>query len=347
MKIAAYAAQSADTPLAPFSVERRTLRPDDVEIRILYCGVCHSDMHTAHNDWKGSVYPVIPGHEIIGEVTQIGPAVTRYKAGDKVAVGCLVDSCLTCDPCCAGEEQCCQHVPTQTYNSKDRVTGEMTYGGYSQSIVVKEHFVLRLPEGLDLARAAPILCAGITSWTPLRRAGIRSGHKVAVAGLGGLGHMGVKFAVALGAEVTVISRSADKTADALALGAHKVLLSTDKDAMRAATGNFDFILDTIPVDHDVAAYLRLLKIDGSLVLVGAIGMLPSFHTGLLLGGRKNLSGSAIGGLPATQELLDFCAEKNILPDCEMIKIQDINHAYERMERADVKYRFVIDMASLG
>ena len=347
MKIAAYAAQSADTPLAPFSVERRTLRPDDVEIRILYCGVCHSDMHTAHNDWKGSVYPVIPGHEIIGEVTQIGPAVTRYKAGDKVAVGCLVDSCLTCDPCCAGEEQCCQHVPTQTYNSKDRVTGEMTYGGYSQSIVVKEHFVLRLPEGLDLARAAPILCAGITSWTPLRRAGIRSGHKVAVAGLGGLGHMGVKFAVALGAEVTVISRSADKTADALALGAHKVLLSTDKDAMRAATGNFDFILDTIPVDHDVAAYLRLLKIDGSLVLVGAIGMLPSFHTGLLLGGRKNLSGSAIGGLPATQELLDFCAEKNILPDCEMIKIQDINHAYERMERADVKYSFVIDMASLG
>jgi uncharacterized zinc-type alcohol dehydrogenase-like protein len=347
LTIAAYAAQSATSPLGPFSITRREPRPNDVRIKILYCGVCHSNLHSARNDWHGSVYPEVPGHEIVGEVVETGAEAWRFKTGELVAVGCLVDSCLTCAPCEDGEEQFCQHGATGTYNGKDRVTGEITFGGYAQSIVVREQFVLRLPAGLDPARAAPILCAGITTYSPFKRWGVGKGHKIAVAGLGGLGHMGVKLAVALGADVTVITRSADKTADALALGVHAVLLSSDKEAMKAATGRFDLILDTIPVDHDVAPYLRLLKIDGTHVLVGAIGKLPSLHTGLLLGGRKRLSGSAIGGIKETQELLDFCATHNILPDCEMIAIQDINHAYERMERSDVKYRFVIDMASLA
>jgi uncharacterized zinc-type alcohol dehydrogenase-like protein len=342
-----YAALNAEAELAPYQFERRALRADDVNIKILYCGVCHSDMHTAHNDWKSAIYPVIPGHEIVGEITGIGAEVTGFAVGDKVAVGCLVDSCLQCAPCESGEEQFCAQTATQTYNGKDRHTGEITFGGYTQNIVVRDKFVLRMPEGLDLARAAPILCAGITTYSPLKRWNVGKGDKIAVAGLGGLGHMGVKLAVAMGAEVTVITRSADKTADALALGAHDVLLSSDKNAMRAATGKFSFILDTIPIGHDVTPFLRLLGIDGTHVLVGAIEPMPSLHTGLLLGGRKRLSGSAIGGIAETQELLDFCAEHNILPDCEMISMQEINGAWERMARSDVKYRFVIDMASLA
>lgn len=342
-----YAALDEKAPLAPFDFERRDLRDNDVRIQIAYCGVCHSDLHQARNDWKGSKYPIVPGHEIVGHVTAVGPAVTGYAVGDAVAVGCMVDSCQACDQCERGHEEYCRKGNTGTYNGKDRVTGDPTYGGYSDHIVVREEFVLKMPDGLDMAKAGPLLCAGITTWSPLKHWKIGPGSKVAVAGLGGLGHMGVKFAVALGAQVTVVTTSPSKTDDALALGAHKVLISTDKDAMKAATGSFDFVLDTIPVAHDVAPYLRLVGPDGAVVIVGAIDQLPQLYSGLLLGGRKTLAGSAIGGIADTQEMLDFCAEKNILPDCEMIRIQDINHAFERMERSDVKYRFVIDMASLA
>ena len=341
-----YAAHNNTTPLAPFAFERRALRPDDVQIAISYCGVCHSDLHQARNDWKNSVYPVVPGHEIVGRVTAIGPEVTKFTVGQAVAVGCMVDSCLVCDQCSAGCEQYCVGGCTTTYNGRDRRTRDHTLGGYADHIVVRQEFVLRLPDGLDPARAAPLLCAGITTWSPLRHWKVGPGAKLGVVGLGGLGHMGVKLGVGLGADLTVITTSPSKQDDALALGAHAVLLSTDKDAMKAASRGFDFILDTVPVAHDVGPYLRLLKPNGAHVVVGAIDMLPQFHTGLLLGGRKTLSGSAIGGIAETQEMLDFCAERNILPLCETIPIQDINHAYERMERRDVKYRFVIDMASL-
>lgn len=341
-----YAALDANTPLVPFDFERRELRDNDVRIRIDYCGVCHSDLHQARNDWNGSKYPLVPGHEIIGRVTAVGPAVTRHAVGDSVAVGCMVDSCLTCEQCSSGHEEYCRSGNTQTYNGKDRITGDPTYGGYSNHIVVREEFVLKVPAGLDMARAGPLLCAGITTWSPLRHWNIGPGMRVAVAGLGGLGHMGVKFAVALGADVTVVTTSPSKTADALALGAHNVLLATDREAMKAAFGSFYFVLNTIPVAHDVAPYLRLLKPGGAVVIVGAIEPLPPVNSRLLVGGRKTLAGSAIGGIRETQEMLDFCAEKGILPDCEMIRIQDINRAFERMERSDVKYRFVIDMASL-
>jgi alcohol dehydrogenase (NADP+) len=341
-----YAALDAGAPLAPFHFDRRALRPSDVGIEILYCGVCHSDLHQARNDWKGSRYPLVPGHEIVGRVKAIGPLVTGFKVGDRVAVGTMVDSCLECEPCHAGAEHNCVHGNTQTYNGKDRLTGEPTYGGYSDHIVVREEFVLRIPESLDVARAAPLLCAGITTYSPLRHWKVGPGVKVGVAGLGGLGHMGVKLAVGLGAEVTVITTSPSKAKDALALGAHGVLLSTDKEAMKAAQSSFDFILDTIPVAHDVGAYLRLLRTEGVHVIVGAVDVLPPIHSVLLMGGRRSLAGSAVGGIAETQEMLDFCAEKAILPDCETIAIQDINGAFERMERADVKYRFVIDMSSL-
>ena len=342
-----YAALDPAAPLTPFPFERRALRDDDVSLRIRYCGVCHSDLHSCRNDWGNARYPLVPGHEIVGEVTGIGPAVTRHKVGDRVAVGCLVDSCQVCPSCEISHEHQCEAGATGTYNGKDRVTGELTLGGYSDHIVVREAFVLKVPDRLDLARAAPILCAGITTWSPLRRFRVGPGSRIAVVGLGGLGHMGVKLAVGLGADVTVITTSERKTADALALGASAVLLSTDRDAMKAARRRFDFILDTVPVQHDVAPYVRLLRPEGALVLVGAIDALPSFHSGLLLGGNRVLAGSAIGGIAETQELLDFCAANDIHPDCEMIAIQDINHAWERMERADVKYRFVIDMASLA
>jgi uncharacterized zinc-type alcohol dehydrogenase-like protein len=342
-----YAAQNSTAPLAPFTFERRALRANDVQIDILYCGVCHSDLHQARNDWRNSIYPVVPGHEIVGRVSAVGPEVTRFKEGDAVAVGCMVDSCMVCEECTAGHEQYCAEGCTVTYNGRDRQTRETTFGGYSSRIVARQEFVLRLPDGLDLERAAPLLCAGITTWSPLRHWKVGPGSKVGVVGLGGLGHMGVKLAVGLGAEVTVITTSPAKQADALALGAHRVLLSTDPAAMKSATRSFDVILDTVPVAHEVGGYLRLLRPGGAHVVVGAIDMVPTFHSGLLVGGRKTLSGSAIGGIAETQELLDFCAERNILPDCETIAIADINEAYARMERSDVKYRFVIDMGTLA
>jgi uncharacterized zinc-type alcohol dehydrogenase-like protein len=346
-KAVGYAARNAETPLAPFHFDRRELRPDDVKIVIRYCGVCHTDLHFSRDDWKRTVYPVVPGHEIVGEVIATGAAATKFKPGDRVAVGCMVDSCLACEQCDDGQEQSCLHGNTATYNSADRQTGAPTFGGYSDHVVVREQFVVRVPDALDMARAAPLLCAGITTYSPLRHWAVGPGDKVAVVGLGGLGHMGVKLAVGLGADVTVISTSPSKEKDALALGAHRVLISTDKAAMAAARASFDFVLDTIPVKHEVASYLMLLRAGGAMVMVGAVDMIPPFHTGLLMGGRKSLSGSAIGGIAETQELLDFCAENNILPECEMIAIQDINGAFERMERSDVKYRFVIDMASLA
>ena len=342
-----YAAQDADAPLAPFHFERRELRPDDVAIDILYCGVCHSDLHQVRNDWGNTVYPSLPGHEIVGRVTAVGAEVSRLKVGDLAAIGCMVDSCMQCESCKSGQEQYCARFPTMTYNSKDRQDGTQTLGGYSDHIVAREHFVVKLPDGLDPARAAPLLCAGITTWSPLRKWKIGSSSRVAVAGLGGLGHMGVKLAAGLGADVTVVTTSPSKERDALALGAHRVLISKDRAAMKQAAMSFDMVLDTIPVAHDVQPYLKLLRVGGAHVIVGAIEPLPSVHSMLLTGWQRSLAGSMIGGIAETQELLDFCAAKNILPETEMISMQDINHAYERMERSDVKYRFVIDMASLN
>ncbi len=341
-----YAAVDAQSPLAPYVFTRRALRANDVRIDIRYCGVCHSDLHQARNDWRNSVYPVIPGHEIVGQVAAVGPDVKRYKAGDWVAVGCLVDSCRECSECQAGREVFCQKGCTLTYNGKDRLSGEITYGGYSSYVVVREEFVLRMPDGLDPARAAPLLCAGITTYSPLRHWNVGPGTKVAVAGLGGLGHMGVKLANAMGAEVTVITRSAAKADEARALGAHHVLLSSDMDAMKQSLGRFDFVLDTIPVVHELDSTLRLLRTHGALVLVGVIDTIPAFSSRLLIGGRKTLSGSAIGGIAETQELLDFCAEKGIVADCEMTTMPAINTAFERMEKGDVRYRFVVDMQTL-
>ena len=341
-----YAAQRPDAPLAPFPFERRELRGNDVAMEILYCGVCHSDLHQARDDWGISRYPIVPGHEIVGRVTAIGSAVTRYKVGDAVAVGCMVDSCQQCDQCRKGEEQLCRETNTQTYNGLDRITKAPTYGGYSKHLVVREEFVLRVPDGLDLAKAAPLLCAGITTYSPLRTWNVGPGSRVAVLGLGGLGHMAVKLAAGMGADVTVVSRSADKLADALALGADQLLVSSDAKAMASARSSFDLIIDTIPVRHDVSPYMALLDIDATLVIVGQVGPIDEQQTVPLILGRRRLAGSPIGGIAQTQEMLDFCAKKNILPDCEMIRMEQINEAFERMERSDVRYRFVIDMASL-
>jgi uncharacterized zinc-type alcohol dehydrogenase-like protein len=313
---------------------------------ILYCGVCHSDLHFARNDWNWSIYPLVPGHEIVGRVTAIGSEVTRYKVGDAVAVGCMVDSCQHCDQCHKGEEQLCREGLTLTYSGRDRLTGDITYGGYSKHLVVRQEFVLRVPDGLDLARAAPLLCAGITTYSPLRTWNVGPGSRVAVIGLGGLGHMAVKLASGLGAHVTVLSRTGDKKADALALGAERLLVSTNQDAMEKAASSFDLIIDTVPVKHDITPYMPLLDIDGTLVIVGQLGQLDEPSTVPLLLGRRRVAGSPIGGIAETQEMLDFCARKNILPECEMIRMDQINDAFKRMERADVRYRFVIDMASL-
>lgn len=339
---AAWGATAADAPIAPLSIDRRALRDDDVAIDIRYCGVCHSDLHTARNDWGRTTYPVVPGHEIVGVVSAVGPAVAGFKPGDRVAVGCMVDSCLECHECLDHEEQYCEKGMTGTYSGRDRRDGSPTQGGYSTAIVVRQEFVLRVPDALDMARAAPLLCAGITSYSPLRHWKVGPGMKVGVVGLGGLGHMGVKFAAALGAEVTVITTSPEKGADGLAMGAKAVLVSTDREAMKAEARSFDFILDTAPVRHPLNPYLILLKPGGALVLVGAIEPLE-FHGGMVLS-RKSISGSGIGGIKETQEMLEFCAEHDILPDCEMIRMDEINHAYERMEQGDVKYRFVIDIA---
>lgn len=341
-----WAARSATDQLTPFAFERRDCRSNDVAIRISHCGICHSDLHFARNDWGMSEYPLVPGHEIVGTVTGVGDAVERFAVGDKVAVGCLVDSCRECAQCQAGHEQFCLNGFTATFSGIDRVDGSVTQGGYSDHIVVREEFVCSLPDSLDIARAAPLLCAGITTYSPLRKYAVGPGSKVAVAGLGGLGHMGVKIARAMGAHVTMITTSPDKGEDARTLGADAVLISTDENAMSSAVGRFDLILDTIPVGHPLDPYLALLVPDGVLVLVGALEPLPSFHGGSLIMGNKTLAGSLIGGLPETQEMIDFCAANAILPEVEMIRMDQVNDAYERLLRNNVRYRFVIDMGTM-
>lgn len=342
----AYAAMDAATPLQPFSFDRRTLRPDDVHVKILFCGVCHSDIHQARNEWGGSMYPMVPGHEIVGEVVQTGSAVKGFKPGDRVGVGVMVDACCTCKNCQRDMEQYCEEGMTGTYNSLERDGVTVAQGGYSSEIVVKERFVLHVSPKLDPAAAAPLLCAGITTYSPLRFAKVSPGQKVAVVGLGGLGHMGVKFAASFGAEVTVISTSRSKEADARRLGAHHFLLSTDAEAMKKHASHFDVILDTVSADHDYTAYLDLLDLEGKLLIVGLPSKEPSLSPFSLITKRRSIIGSMIGGMKETQEMLDYCAEKNIVSDVEVIPISYINDAYERMIRSDVKYRFVIDLGTL-
>lgn len=345
--VKAFGTEAADADLQPMNIDRRDVTPQDVEIEILYCGVCHSDLHTARNDWGGSKYPSVPGHEIVGRVTRVGSEVTKFKAGDLAAVGCMVDSCKTCDNCKQDLEQFCLNGFTGTYNGKDKHSGGHTFGGYSEKIVVDQHFVLRVPENLDLAAVAPILCAGITTWSPLRHWKVKEGSKVAVVGLGGLGHMALKLAHALGAEVTLFSRSAGKTDEARSLGADAVIISTDPAQMDAVRGKFDLIIDTVPYVHDLNPYVQTLHTSGTLVLVGFLGNLePMLNTAPLVLGRKSIAGSLIGGIAETQELLNFCGQHNIVSEIELIKMQDINQAYERMLKSDVRYRFVIDMQSL-
>ena len=343
-----YAAQSATTPLAPFRFERRDPRPDDVVIDILYCGVCHSDLHQVRNEWGSSAYPMVPGHEIIGRVSAVGDGVNAFKRGDLVGVGCMVDSCQHCGACAEGLEQYCAEGATFTYNSKDRQDGRNTYGGYSERIVVSDKFVLHIPDGLHPASAAPLLCAGITTWSPLRHWHIGKNSTVAVVGLGGLGHMALKFARALGAEVTLFTRSPSKESEARRLGADHVVLSTDPAQMKAVAEQFDFILDTVPNQHDVNPYLATLARDGTLVLVGLLDPIdPPVAASQLIRRRRSIAGSLIGGIAETQQMLNFCAAHGINSDIELIDIQDIDQAYERMLKSDVRYRFVIDLASLG
>jgi alcohol dehydrogenase (NADP+) len=345
--VRAFAAQSPTLDIAPFSFDRRDPRNDDVVIDILYCGVCHSDIHNARNDWGGAMYPMVPGHEIIGRVSGVGTNVTRFKEGDNVGVGCMVDSCQQCKSCLKGLEQYCAEGSSYTYNGFDRHDKSMTFGGYSEKIVVSEKFVLKIPDGLDLKAAAPLLCAGITTYSPLRSWDVGPDSKVAVVGLGGLGHMALKLAKALGAEVTLFTRSPGKEDDVRRLGANNIVLSTNEAQMAAVTGQFDLIIDTVPSLHDVNPYIPTLNIDGTLVLVGYLGPLePALNSAPLVMNRKAVAGSLIGGIAETQEMLDFCARHGITSDIELIKIQDINLAFERMLKSDVKYRFVIDMASL-
>ena len=341
----AFSAASPTSPLAPATIPRRDPTPGDVAIEILFCGVCHSDLHMVRNEWGVTAYPVVPGHEIVGRVTRVGAAVTKYKPGDLAAVGCLVDSDGTCPHCKADHEQFCANQ-ILTYSAPDRHLGGFTYGGYSDSIVVDERFVLRVPSNLDLAGAAPLLCAGITTWSPIRQQGDIRGKKVGVVGLGGLGHMGVKFAHAFGAHVVVFTTAPGKTADALRLGADEVVMSRNSDEMRKHSGSFDFILDTVSADHDVNAYLHLLAPNGNLTLVGAPPKPLAVSSFALILGRRSLSGSNIGGIAETQEMLDFCGAHGITADVEVIPIQKVNEAYERLLKSDVKYRFSIDMASL-
>jgi len=347
LNVRGFAAHSADAPLAPHNFVRRDPRDTDVVIDILYCGVCHSDIHQARNEWHQSIYPMVPGHEIIGRVKHVGAKVTGFNVGDTVGVGCMVDSCQHCESCAESLEQYCEEGATMTYNSLDRHDNMMTYGGYSEEIVVSEKFVLRVSEKLDIKSAAPLLCAGITTYSPLKHWKVGKGHRVAVVGLGGLGHMGLKFAKALGADVTLFTRSKGKEQEAYRLGADHVVLSTDAEQMAAVKNHFDFILDTVPNPHDLNPYLETLKRDGTHILVGLIEPIePALHSGKLVMGRKTVAGSLIGGIAETQEMLDFCAEHDISCDVEMIDMQDINGAYERMLKSDVKYRFVVDMASL-
>jgi uncharacterized zinc-type alcohol dehydrogenase-like protein len=346
-KTLGYGAESAQSPLGPFSFARREPLPQDVQLEILYCGVCHSDLHTVRNEWSGTTYPAVPGHEIVGRVTAVGNEVKRFKVGDIAAVGCMVDSCRNCANCEAGLEQYCDVAFVGTYNSPDKHLGGMTYGGYSKSIVVDEYFVLHVPDKTNLAGVAPLLCAGITTYSPLRHWKVSKGQKVGIVGLGGLGHMGVKIAAALGAHVVLFTTSPNKKEDAQRLGADEVVVSKNQNEMERHLGSFDFILDTVSAPHDLNAYLTLIKRDGTLTLVGAPPQPPSIEVVNLIFKRRQLAGSLIGGIPETQEMLDFCAQHKLTADVEVIPIQKINEAYERMLRSDVKYRFVIDMASLG
>ncbi|MBR9826527.1 MAG: NAD(P)-dependent alcohol dehydrogenase [Alphaproteobacteria bacterium] len=345
--INAYAAQSETSDLAPLDIARREPRPNDIAIDIEYCGVCHSDLHAARNDWGGTTYPIVPGHEIIGRISAVGSAVSRFKVGDRVGVGCMVDSCQSCSPCEQGLEQYCEKGMTGTYDSK-LPDGSLTYGGYSKHVVVREEFVLRIPEGMDPAGAAPLLCAGITTYSPLRHWQVGPGKKVGIVGLGGLGHMGVKIAAAMGAEVTLFTTSPGKAEDARRLGASQVVISKERDQMKAVRGQFDLILNTVAAPHKLDPYLQALKLDGTMVMVGLPDEPhPPAGMGNLIMKRRSLAGSLIGGISETQEMLDFCAENKIVSDIEMIAMAEINTAYERMLKSDVKYRFVIDMATLG
>jgi uncharacterized zinc-type alcohol dehydrogenase-like protein len=345
----AFAANGATSPLGPFNFTRRAPRAEDVQIEILYCGVCHSDLHQTRDEWKSvmpTAYPCVPGHEIVGRVVKVGRAVTKFKAGDLAAVGCMVDSCGECSSCLAGEEQYCLNFATFTYNAPDQVSGGVTYGGYSDGIVVDESFVLRVPQGLDLAGTAPLLCAGITTYSPLRHWKVSKGQKVGIVGLGGLGHMGLKFAHAFGAHTVLFTTSPNKSDDARRLGADEVVVSKNADEMRKHASSFDFILDTASADHDLNQYLALLKLNGTMTLVGAPEQPTKVAAFNLIMGRRSLAGSGIGGIRETQEMLDFCGEHGITSEVETIPIQTINDAYERLLKGDVRYRFVIDMASL-
>ena len=340
-----YAAQTPETDLAPWDFKRREVGPHDVQIEIFFCGVCHSDLHQIKNEWFPGIFPMVPGHEIVGKISKIGSEVKRFKENDLAGIGCLVDSCRTCENCKGGLEQYCLNTNTGTYNSMGK-DGLPTYGGYSNNIVVHEDFALHISEKLDLAAVAPLLCAGITTYSPLRHWKVGKGHKLAVLGLGGLGHMAVKFGVAFGAEVTVLSTSASKEEAAKALGAHKFVVTSDAAQVAAVKGSFDFILDTVSADHDMDMYISLLKTDGTHICVGAPTKPHSISPFSLLGGRKSVAGSGIGGIPETQEMLDYCAEHNIVCDIELIDIKNIQSAYERMLKGDVRYRFVIDLATL-
>ena len=343
--VKAYSAASETSPLAAATIPRRDPIEYDVEIEILFCGICHSDLHSARNEWSGTTYPIVPGHEMVGRVTKVGSGVSKYKPGDLAAVGCMVDSDGTCPQCKAAFEQFCPNM-VLTYGSVDKYLGGVTYGGYSESIVVDERFVLRVPSKLDLAAVAPLLCAGITTYSPLRRWGVTRGKKVGVVGIGGLGHMGVKFAHAFGAHVVAFTTSPDKQEDAFRLGADEVVVSRNTNEMEKHAGSFDFILDTVSADHDINAYLNLLSRGGTVTLVGGPPQPLSVLSFALIMGNRNLSGSNIGGIAETQEMLDFCGEHNIIADVEVIPIQKVNEAYERLLKSDVKYRFSIDMASL-
>ncbi|MDR2282996.1 MAG: NAD(P)-dependent alcohol dehydrogenase [Sphingobacterium sp.] len=342
----AFGTEAPEADLKPMDIQRREVTSKDVEIDVLYCGVCHSDLHTARNEWGGTSYPSVPGHEIVGRITKIGGEVTKFKIGDLVGVGCMVDSCRECESCKEGVEQYCENGMTGTYDSPDKHLGTHTMGGYSERVVVDEDFVLRVPTNLDLAATAPLLCAGITTYSPLRHWNVGSGQRIGIVGIGGLGHMGVKLAKAMGAYVVVITTSASKKEDALRLGADEIILSTDDEQMRKNTGTLHFILDCVCAQHDINAYLRLLKRDGQLTLVGAPEHPLPVAPFSLIPARKSFSGSMIGGIAETQEMLDFCGKHNITSDIELIRMEDINRAYERLLKSDVKYRFVIDMASL-
>jgi uncharacterized zinc-type alcohol dehydrogenase-like protein len=346
IKARGYAVKDDKSPLAPFSFERRDPGPHDVQIDILYCGICHSDLHQAHNDWGNSIYPMVPGHEIVGRVLKVGAEVKKFKEGDLAGVGCMVDSCRKCPACNDDLEQFCEKGMVQTYNSKE-YSGTPTFGGYSDQIVVEERFVVKVPANLDLKAVAPLLCAGITTYSPLRHWKVGPGQKIGVVGLGGLGHMGIKFAKAMGAHVVMITTSPAKGEDAKRLGADEVLVSKDEAAMKKNAGSFDFLLNTVPVGHDLNPYLALLKRDGTMAMVGVITALePPVIGGNLIMGRKSIAGSLIGGMAETQEMLDFCGKHNIVSDIEMVDIQGVDKAYERLVKNDVRYRFVIDMESL-